>query len=72
MTMCGVPVVYNKRAPRNEFYFHKGNCLLSDKGRIVESAEKLLATYDPVLCRDIAIKNYSLEKAYRRILECIK
>ena len=72
MTMCGVPVVYNESAPRNKFYFHKGNCRLSNKVNIVTNAEKLLKNHDPVLCRDIAIKNYSLEKAYGRILECLK
>jgi hypothetical protein len=72
MTMCGVPVVYNINAPRNKFYFHKSNSVLSNKQKIVSSAENLLARYDPVLCREAAIENYSLEKAYRRILECLK
>jgi len=72
MTMCGVPVVYNKNAPRNDFYFHKGNCKIIDKKGIIQGAEQLLRDYDQVLCREIAIKNYSLEIAYRRILECLK
>lgn len=72
MTMCGVPVVYNINAPRNRFYFHKGNSLLCTKDKMVFSAEKLLKYYNPELCRQIAIKNYSIERAYRRILECIK
>lgn len=72
MTMCGVPVVYNTNAPRNKFYFHKGNSLLSNKEKIIFSAEKLLKYYNPERCREIAIKNYSIEKAYGRILECLK
>lgn len=72
MTMCGVPVVYNKRAPGNKFYFHKENSLLCMKDDIIKSAETLLKNRDQIQCRQIAIKNYSLEKSYERILECLK
>ena len=72
MTMCGVPVVYNIHGPTNKFYFHDGNHVLTEKNNLIESAEKLLKTYDPVKCREVAIKNYSLEKAYQRILSCLK
>jgi hypothetical protein len=72
MTMCGVPVVYNINAPRNKFYFHKGNSLLCKKEKMVFSAEKLLKYYNPELCRQIAIKHYSIDVAYGRILECLK
>jgi glycosyltransferase involved in cell wall biosynthesis len=72
MTMCGLPVVYNINAPKNKFYFHEGNCKLSTKKDIVKNAEFLLKHYDSKLCRKIAIKNYSLEKSYRRILKCLK
>jgi hypothetical protein len=72
MTMCGVPVVYNINGPRNKYYFHKSNSILSNKQEMIASAEKLLARHDPVLCREAAIENYSIEKAYRRILECLE
>ena len=72
MTMCGVPVVYNINAPRNKFYFHKGNSLLCKKDKMIFSAEKLLKYYNPDLCRQIAVKHYSIEVAYGRILECLK
>ena len=72
MTMCGLPVVYNKNAPRNEFYFHKGNCRLSTKKDIIKNAEILLKNYNPDRCRQIAINNYSLKKSYRRMLRCLK
>ena len=72
MTMCGVPVVYNSLAPTNKFYFHKGNCLLTLKKNLVESAEKLLSKPRSELCRQIAIDNYSIQKSYRWILSCLK
>lgn len=72
MTMCGVPVVYNQRAPGNKFYFHKDNSSLCVKAYIIKTAETLLKNRDPIKCREVAIKNYSLEKSYRRILECLK
>ena len=71
MTMCGVPVVYNKNGPKNKFYFHKGNCLLTDKPNLITLAEKLLKSYNPELCRRVAIENYSIEKSYERILKCL-
>ena len=72
MTMCGLPVVYNVNGPRNAFYFHDGNSILTAKKNIVKNAERLLKIYDPVKCREVAIKHYSLDKAYGRILECLK
>ena len=72
MTMCGLPVVYNQNAPRNDFYFHDGNCKLSEKKDLVKNAEYLLKHRDPKVCRKIAIENYSIEKSYERILECLK
>ena len=72
MTMCGVPVVYNINGPKNEFYFHNGNSILTNKKKMVINAENLLRHHDPVLCRETAIKHYSLDKAYRRILKCLK
>jgi hypothetical protein len=72
MTMCGVPVVYNINAPRNKFYFHKGNSILSSKPDLIKNAEILLKRYDPEVCRKVAIENYSLERSYRRILKCLK
>lgn len=71
MTMSGVPVVYNKKGPTNEFYFHKDNCILCLKKDLIISAEKLLSTGDPVKCRKTAIKNYSLDKSYERMLSCL-
>ncbi len=72
MTMCGVPVVYNIKAPRNQFYFYKYNSLLCLKKNIIKSAETLLKNRDQVKCRKVAIENYSLEKSYERIQECLK
>lgn len=72
MTICGLPVVYNEKAPKNEYYFHKGNHILCSKKDIVNAAEKLLKNRNPELCRRIAIHHYNLEKSYRRILSCIK
>jgi len=72
MTMCGVPVVYNKRAPGNKFYFHKFNSVLSVKKSLITSAETLLKNRDQVKCRETAIQNYSLEKSYERMLQCLK
>jgi len=72
MTMCGLPVVYNINGPKNKFYFHDGNSILSAKKDIVKNSEYLLKTFDPVRCRNIAIKNYSLDVAHRRILQCLK
>ena len=71
MTMSGVPVVYNKNGPTNEFYFKKDNCILCLKKDLIESAEKLLRIGDPVKCRKTAIENYSLDKSYERILSCL-
>ncbi len=72
LTMCGLPTVYNIKAPRNKFYFHKDNCLLSSKDNIIHSAETLLKTGDPVKCRETAIKHYSLDKSYEGILKCLE
>jgi len=72
MTMCGLPVVYNENAPRNRFYFHEGNHKFSNKKNIIKNAEYLLKTFDPVICRSVAIDNYSLDKSYKRILSCLK
>lgn len=72
MTMCGLPVVYNTKAPRNEFYFHEGNCLICSKKGITQGAETLLKNVDPVKCREIAIEHYSLKKSYNRIIKCLK
>ena len=72
MTMCGVPVVYNERGPRNKFYFHKDNCNLCLKADMIESAEKLLENRDPIKCRETAIEYYSLEKSYQRMVSCLK
>jgi len=72
MSMCGVPVVYNKNAPRNKFYFHKDNCILCSKENIVNSAETLLKKADSVKCRETAIAHYRLNKSYERMLSCLK
>lgn len=72
MTMNGIPVVYNKNAPRNRFYFHNGNSFVCSKKNMIRAAEVLLVDRDPVRCRKIAVDNYSLEKSYKRILKCIR
>lgn len=71
MTMCGVPVVYNENAPYNNFYFHRGNHSFARKSEIAIAAEFLLGLHDSELCRKVAIENYSIEKSYKRILECL-
>lgn len=72
MAMSGVPVVYNINGPRNKFYFHEGNSVLCEKKSLIKNAEHLLRTYDPVICREVTIKNCSIQRAYERILECLK
>ena len=71
MTMCGVPVVYNKNGPVNQFYFHKGNSILCSKKDLIKSAETLLKNSNYELCREIAINNYSLQKSYNGVLKCL-
>jgi len=71
MTMCGVPVVYNINGPINDFYFHKDNCILSHKGKIVKNAEDLLEFRNQHKCRLTAIKHYSLDRSYGRMRECL-
>ena len=68
MTMCGVPVVYNREAPMNNFYLHKNNCALCSKKEMVKNAEILLRNGDSNKCREVAIEKYSLEKSYKRML----
>jgi len=72
MTISGVPVVYNERAPKNLFYFHKYNHIFCSKKDIVRSAEKLLKDRNSEKCRQVSINNYSLERSYQRIIECLK
>ena len=72
MTMCGLPVVYNELAPRNKFYFHSDNSLLCTKKNIISAAEHLLRMGNSIKCRGVAIKNYSLERSYKRIKKCLK
>ncbi|MCD6435595.1 MAG: glycosyltransferase [Clostridiales bacterium] len=68
MTMCGVPVVYNIKAPINKMYNHSpNNCVLANRGNLIEKSEWLLNSYDQELCRKIAIDNYSMDKFYERI-----
>ena len=68
MTMCGVPVVYNVNAPMNKLYNHApNNCILANKGDLVERAEELLRSYNPELCRKMAVDNYNMDKFYERI-----
>lgn len=72
MTMCGLPVVYNKNGPRNNFYFHEYNHTFCSKENIINTSEKLLKSVDTDKCRKVAMKNYNLEKSYRRMLQCIR
>ncbi|MFW9871692.1 MAG: glycosyltransferase [Candidatus Thorarchaeota archaeon] len=71
MTMCGVPVVYNKRGPKNNYYFNKYNSSLCLKKNLVLASEKLLHNHDSVRCREEAIKKYSIQKSYGRMIECL-
>lgn len=72
MTMCGLPVVYNEKAPRNEFYFHDDNCFVCSKENIIQGAETLLKNRDPIKCREVAIEYYSLKKSYNMVISCLK
>jgi hypothetical protein len=72
MTMCGVPVVYNKNAPINKQCFHSHNHIFTTKENLIESAETLLKNYNSELCRKEAIENYSIEKSYDWIIQCLK
>jgi len=72
MTMCGLPVIYNINGPKNDFYFHKDNCILTPKKKIIKSAEILLKKRDQIKCREIAINNYSITKSYERMKQCLK
>jgi len=68
MTMCGVPIVYNVKAPINNIYNHSPqNCVLANRGNLIKKSEELLKSFDPELCRKIAIENYSMDKFYERI-----
>jgi hypothetical protein len=69
MTMCGVPVVYNKNAPANKHYIHSGNVVLTDREHLIGKSEALLQSYDPEICRDIAINYYSLDRSAKYLLE---
>ena len=71
MTMCGLPVVYNINAPRNDFYFFADNCILTKKSKLIKNAETLLRTGDSEKCRQTAIEHYSIKKSYERILQCL-
>ena len=71
MTMCGLPVVYNKKGPNNPYYFFKENSVIVNEGNLIEEAEKLLKRYDSELCRKIAIENYSLEASYKKMLSLL-
>jgi len=72
MTMCGIPVVYNKKAPGNKFYFHKHTCIMCSKQDIIQSAEFLLQAGVSDKCREEAIKHYSLKKSYNWMLKCLE
>jgi hypothetical protein len=69
MTMCGVPVVYNKSMPYNPVYYHKENSSPSDLRHLSDVAEKMLHNYDYKKCRNIAVNYYSLDKSFARIEE---
>jgi len=71
MSMCGLPVVYNINGPTNDFYFHKENCILCAKKDLIKSAEILLKNPNHELCRETAIKNYSIKRSYEGILKCL-
>ena len=74
-TMSGLITIYNINAPRNKFYFHKGNCVLCEKKNLIETSEKLLKNVnnnDNDKCRKIAIENYSIEKSYKHIISLLE
>jgi len=76
MTMCGLPVVYNLKAPYNKYYFLDPSCSVrTDKKHLIEAAEFLKRKYDKSMIyytRLSAAKNYSLDVSYERIKQCIK
>jgi glycosyltransferase involved in cell wall biosynthesis len=68
MSMCGVPVVYNANAPRNDQYFGDENTILiTYKKNLIKGAEQLLANHDAEACRQFAIDNFSLQKSHERL-----
>lgn len=69
MTMCGVPVVYNKHAPGNVNYFFEHNSMLVSKSNLISGAESLLGRYNPVECRKVAIEHYDLDVSYGRMID---
>lgn len=72
MTMCGVPVIYSKKGPKNEYYFKKHNSIICSKENIIKEAEKLLSQHNSTKCRKAAINHYSIQKSYERMLQCLK
>lgn len=72
MTMCGLPVLYTKSAPSNEFYFKDGvNCMFSSKKGMIKNAEALLKNHNSDACRKFAVDNYSLEASYNNMVNLL-
>ena len=68
MTMCGVPVVYNAKAPINNIYMQSPyNCLLANRNNLIKKSEILLKTFDKNACRKVSVDNYSMNKFYEWI-----
>lgn len=69
MTMCGIPVVYRRGAPINDYYVGEHNIRFADdKGSLIETAERLLANARPDMCQQEAIMKYSLERSANHLL----
>jgi len=67
MTICGVPVVYHEKAPRNDIYCRPENSVLANRTNLVEKAEELLGDYNAERCREVAIEHYSLKKSFEHL-----
>jgi hypothetical protein len=71
MTMCGLPVVYNKDAPNNKYYLKNDNCVLTDRKNLIKNSEWLLKNVDHNRCRSCAIDNYSLDASYDNMVRIL-
>jgi glycosyltransferase involved in cell wall biosynthesis len=75
MKMCGVPVIYSTSGPYNPHYFPAGTGYVASKGDLVEKCEiQLRDTFlsevaSEKVCRENAIKSFSLEASYRNLIK---
>jgi len=74
MSICGVPVMYNYKAPINKAYNNSDNTVMvTKKDDLVIDSETLLKVckHDPKIsqyCREEAIANYGIAESYQNML----